>query len=175
MRELEEYLFVLFSLFISEPCSWFTILHVHLLFDLLNFNYLSTNSNFSATGVCVYPMFLFPEYLLHLIEAADTADAREKSSGCCSIVKCPWWNIFKLAHSLHLRYYDIGRGSINIFDRVYTAVIRKDMHIFKLFSLEMMDYFYEMRFLPWLCALATKAIIAYSKKNFFMAQFYTFL
>ena len=54
-RELEECLFVLFSLFISGTCSWFTILHVHLLFDLLNFGYLSTNSNFSATGVCVYP------------------------------------------------------------------------------------------------------------------------
>ena len=77
-----------------------------------------------------FPMFLFQEYLLHLIEAADTANAREKSSGCCSIVKCPWWNIFKLAHPLHLRYYVISKGSVNVFDRVYTAVIRKDMHIF---------------------------------------------
>ena len=27
--------------------------------------------------------------LFYLIEAADTAEAREKSRGCCSIVKCP--------------------------------------------------------------------------------------
>ena len=83
---------------------------------------ICTNSNFSATGVGVYPLFLFPEYLLHLIEAADTADAREKSSGCCSIVKCPWWNIFKFAHPLHLRYHNISKGSVNIFDRGYIAV-----------------------------------------------------